>query len=256
MTATYNHTLSSEILHKRFSAKELYEFLKANQGKTFDAYYISATGCFLTDDNEYLGDYLDADYNVTERLDNAQFFYLDEETARKDFDVQVKKVDDAINGNDFNVRVSLGLASGTLICNNVDDGIKEVINTKNFDYDDQTDIDYRYKDITGAIVVDFCYTGNGIGGIADFIDLYEVTETADCHDESMLVPAEQMADYRPGQVLHIMVMTADDAEKAFNKGTLKRELKDILRRMFWEQSFEYIEKYIEDVSDYYGHSKY
>ena len=256
MTTTYNHTLSSEILHKRFSAKELYEFLKANKGKTFDAYYISATGCFLTDDNEYLGDYLDADYNVTERLENAQFFYLDEETARKDFDVQVKKVDDAINGNDFNVRVSLGLSSGTLICNNVDDGIKEVINTKNFDYDDQTDIDYRYKDITGAIVVDFRYTGNGIGGISDFIDLYEVTETADCHDESMLVPAEQMADYRPGQVLHIMIMTADDAEKAFNKGTLKRELKDILRRMFWEQSFEYIEKYIEDVSDYYGHSKY
>ena len=256
MTATYNHTLSSDILHKRFSAKELCEFLKANKGKTFDAYYISATGCFLTDDNEYLGDYLDADYNVTERLENAQFFYLDEETARKDFDVQVKKVDDAINGDDFNVRVSLGLASGTLICNNVDDSIKEVINTKNFDYDDLTDIDYRYKDITGAIVVEFRYAGNGIGGIADFIDLYEVTETADCHDESMLVPAEQMADYHHGQVLHIMIMTADDAEKALNKGTLKRELKDILRRMFWKQPFDVIEKYIEDVSDYYGYSKY
>ena len=104
--------------------------------------------------------------------------------------------------------------------------------------------------------MEFRYAGNGIGGIADFIDLYEVTETADCHDESMLVPAEQMADYHHGQVLHIMIMTADDAEKALNKGTLKRELKDILRRMFWEQPFDVIEKYIEDVSDYYGYSKY
>lgn len=253
MAVTYNHTLSSDILKKRLSAKELSEFLKANHDKTFDAYYIRAKTCFITDENEYLGDYLDADYNVTERLENAQFFYLDEETARKDFDVQANKVDDAINGDDFNVRVSICLATGTLVCNDVDDSIKDVINTKNFDYDDPTDIDYRYKDITGAIVVKFRYTGNGIGGLADFIDLYELTDTSDCHDESMLVPAEQMADYRPGQVLHIMVMTADDAEKAFKKGTLKRELKDILRRMFWEQQFEYIEKHIEDVCDYCGY---
>ena len=52
-----------------------------------------------------------------------------------------------------------------------------------------------------------------------------------------------------------MIMTADDAEKAFKKGTVKRELKDILRRMSWEQTFDVIEKYIEDVSDYYGYSK-
>ena len=256
MTATYNHTLSSDILHKRFSAKELCEFLKANNGKTFDAYYIHASTCFITDDNELEGDYLDVDYNITERLEDAQFFYLDETTAKKDLEEQAAHLQNKIDEDDFNARVSLCLPTGTLICNNVDESIKDIINVKDFDWDDCIDVDYTYKDITGAIVVEFRYNGDGIGGTMDFLDLYEVTATADCHNESMLVPADQMADYSHHQILHTMLMSAEEAEEAFSKGTLKRELKDILRRMFWEQPFEYIEKYIEDVSDYYGHSKY
>lgn len=154
------------------------------------------------------------------------------------------------------MRVSLSLATGTLICNSVDDSIKDIINVKDFDWDDCIDVDYTYKDITGAIVVEFRYNGDGIGGTMDFLDLYEVTETADCHDESMLVPADQMADYSHHQILHTMLMSAEEAEEAFNKGTLCQDLKDIRRKMSWEQPFDVIEKYIEDVSDYYGYSNY
>lgn len=255
MTATYNHTLSSDILNKRFSAKELCEFLKANHGKTFDAYYISATTCFITDENAYFGEYLDAGYNVTERLEDAQFFYLDEKTAKKDLEEQAAHLQNKIDEDDFNARVSLCLQTGTLTCNSVDDSIKDIINVKYFDWEDCIDVDYTYKDITGAIVVEFRYNGDGIGGTMDFLDLYEVPETADCHDESMLVPADQMADYYPHQILHEMLMSAEEAEEACNKETLCKDLKDIMCKMSWEQPFEYIEKHIEDVSDYYGYSK-
>lgn len=256
MTTTYNHALSSDILHKRFSAQELCELLKANQGKPFDAYYIHTTTCFITDDNESVGNYLDADYNITERLEDAQLFYLDETTAKKDLKEQAASVQNKIDEDDFNARVSLSLATGTLICNSVDDSIKDVVNVKDFDWDDCIDVDYTYKDITGAIVVEFRYTGCGIGGTMDFMDLYEVTETADCHDESMLVPADQMADYYPHQILHTILMSAEEAEEACNKGTLCKGLKDIMRKMSWEQPFDVIEKHIEDVSDYYGYSNY